>query len=157
MRNFLPPPRPSEHDGERKLRGWTEGMIRQASLQQAHAFATGSARHLINFDTETDHTKKLNSIYQEAGMIAYLLWTRKTTMRCTTLKDMVNPVFDIDNPQITPHSLVHFEDHDDKLKGRPISVVVNPLLRVYGTDEAKDYDKGRVWAAAEVWLDSKGK
>jgi hypothetical protein len=28
-------------------------------------------------------------------------------------------------------------------------------LQLYGTNDAKDYDRGSVWAPAEVWLDSR--
>ena len=68
---------------------------------------------------------------------------------------MDRPIFDVENPHLVPHPLVHPENHEDQLKGRPIAVIVHPLLQVYGTDEAKDYGEGRLWVPAEVWLDSK--
>lgn len=71
------------------------------------------------------------------------------------LKEMGVPTFSIDNPQTVPHSLLRYDEHEDQLEGRPITVIVHPLIQVYGTDAAENYDSGRVWARAEVWLDSK--
>jgi len=76
-------------------------------------------------------------------------------MRCLTLHEMGHPTFDIDNQCLVPHTLVRYDEHDDKLQNTPITVIVHPLLEVYGTDKAKDYDKWRVWSPAEVWLDSR--
>jgi hypothetical protein len=39
-----------------------------------------------------------------------------------------------------------------------VTLIVQPLLRVYGTDEGRDfdnYDKARVWVPAEVWFNTK--
>ena len=70
------------------------------------------------------------------------------------MKEMGRPVFDLDSEGMEPHGLVRYDEHEDNLHGKPISVVVHPLLKAFGTDEAKNYDKSRVWAPAVVWLDS---
>jgi hypothetical protein len=155
LRLLLPPLRNDSKDGEKSLHSWTEGIITKVSEKQASDFIAGSARHLISNDAITGYTKKLKDIYREAAALSYRLWTRRTTMKCVTLHDMGHPTFDVDNPYLVPHNLVRYDDHDDQLRNKPITVIVHPLLQVYGTDEAKDYDKGRVWVPAEVWLDSK--
>lgn len=76
-------------------------------------------------------------------------------MKCSTLHDLGHPTFDANSPYLIPHPLVRYDDYDDLLKNKPITVIVHPLLQVYGTDEAKDYDEGRVWAPAVVWLNSR--
>lgn len=73
-------------------------------------------------------------------------------MKCTTLKDMGNPTFDPESLHMADHSVIHPDDHEGRLKVQYISVIVYPLLEVWGTDEARDYDQARVWAAAEVWF-----
>jgi hypothetical protein len=128
-------------------------MIAKVAELHASRFATSSARYLI--DTNTANIKKLNSIYQEAASVSYMLWTRKTAMTLVTLSDMGSPTFDVDDSTLKPHTMVHPDDHDDKLKGRQITLIVHPLLRVYGTDEGRDYDNARVWVPAEVWFDTK--
>ena len=76
-------------------------------------------------------------------------------MRCFTLHEIKHLAFDHESPDFDPDNLVRFEDHEDHLKDKTVTVIVHPLLKVYGTDEAKDYDQGRVWAKGVVWLDSK--
>jgi hypothetical protein len=51
---------------------------------------------------------------------------------------------------------VRYDDHADHLFGRPFTVVVRPIMKAFGTEEGEGYDqKGRVWAKAVVWLDSR--
>lgn len=155
LRLLLPPLRNDSREGEKALRSWTEGLIAKVINRHASDFLASPARCLIDNKAIANTTKKLKTIYQEAANISYMLWTRRTTMKCVTLQEMGRPIFDVENPYLVPHPLVHPENHEDQLKGRPITVIVHPLLQVYGTDEAKDYDEGRVWVPAEVWLDSK--
>ena len=89
-----------------------------------------------------------------AGSLSYILWTRRTAMAVYTLHDMGHPVYDPESRELIPHNLVKYEDNEDQLKDRPISIFVHPLLRAYGTNDGKNYDQGRVWAPAEVWFDS---
>jgi len=155
LRLLLPPLRPSSRDGEKTLRSWTEGKIAKFSEREALDFMASPACHLINDNAKTGYAEKLKDIYQEAATLSYRLWTRRTSMRCVTLHEMDHPTFNIENPYLVPHTLVRYDDHDDMLRNKPITMFVHPLLQVYGTDEAKDYDKGRLWAPAEVWLDSR--
>jgi hypothetical protein len=154
LRILLPPLRVDSKKGEKNLQSVTEGMIAHVSEQQASRFVASPARYLIDTNVKHDYIKKLYSIYQETETISYRLWTRRTAMRCYTLRSLKNTTFDVENPNLVPHTLVRPDEHEDQLKGKPITLFVHPLLRVYGTDEAKDYDKGRVWAPAEVWFDT---
>jgi hypothetical protein len=142
-------------DGEQDTRNKTEFLIADAAHQQAMNFLAGPARHLIDTKAKTDFTAKLNKIFNEAASMAYMLWTRRTDMRVYSLHDMGETLFDAESPYFEPDTLVRHDDHDDGLRGRPITMVVHPLLKAYGTDEAKDYDEGRVWAKGVVWLDSR--
>lgn len=78
-------------------------------------------------------------------------------MKCYTLTNFSpRPLpFHPDCKDFIPHSSVKFEEFEDQLKGRPITLIVHPLLQLYGTDDAKDYDRVSTWAPAEVWLDSR--
>ena len=153
LRLLFPRLRAGNTDGEIGLHEWTDGMIDKVAKLHASRFTAGPARYLI--DTNTANIKKLNSIYREAALVSYMLWTRKTAMKLVTLINMESPTFDVDDSKLKPHAIVHPDDHDDKLKGRQITLIVHPLLLVYGTDEGKDYDNVRVWVPAEVWFDTK--
>ena len=154
---LLPPLRDDSENDEKNLHDWTEAKIAQVAERQASLFLAGPAHYLIDTDSKNDFSTKLYAIYQDAATISYLLWTRRTTMELITLKEFGHLTFDINKNFLTPHTLVHPDEHEDQLKGRPVTVIVHPLLEVCGTVEAKDYDQRRVWAAAEVWLDSKAK
>ena len=155
LRLLLPPLRPNSNDGEKELHSWTKKMIAKVSEQQASSFMGSSARFLISNDAKPNSFKKLKAIYHEAATLSYQLWTRRTITKCYTLHEMDYPTFDIDNPHLEPHTSVRYDEHDDLLKDKPITLIVHPLLQFYGTDEATDYDKGTLWVPAEVWLDSR--
>ncbi|KAF8859479.1 hypothetical protein BDZ45DRAFT_589763 [Acephala macrosclerotiorum] len=155
LRLLMPPLRNDISDGEKKLHHTTDEDIARVAQQQATAFLTGPASFLVENNTNSDVAHKLKKIYHEAARQSYMLWTRRTEMRCFTLRDIEQLRFDAESPLFDPDNLMRHEDHEDQLKDRPVTVLVHPLLEVAGTDEAKDYGQQRVWAKGVVWLDSK--
>ena len=155
LRLLLPPLRNDTTSQEKGLHRWTSELISKvANLQAAH-FLEGPARHLIRDEAKANSGSKLQSIYQTAANISYMMWTRRATMKCYTLKHLGPLAFNPESKDLIPHSSVKFDQFEDLLEGRPISLIVHPLLQLYGTNDAKDYDRGSVWAPAEVWLDSR--
>jgi hypothetical protein len=153
--------RPRLHsDGKiEDLDRWTVKRIAKVSSQRASYFVTTSARHLFRSDTSdwaSNEMEMLSDIYTEGATLSYELWTQRATIRCTTLREMGRPTFDPKSPEQEPHpSVKHDESDDDHLAGRPITVIVHPLLEAYGTNEEAEsefegYDKGRVLAPAQV-------
>lgn len=155
LRLLLPPLRNNTSSQERDVHLWTSELISEVANLQAACFLEGPARHLICDEAKANCGNKLQSIYHTAANISYMLWTRRTTMRCYTLEHFGQPTFNPESKDLIPHSSVKFDQFEDQLKGSPISLIVHPLLRLYGTNDAKDYDRGSVWAPAEVWLDSR--
>jgi hypothetical protein len=134
----------------------TEKIIADVSQNQASNFMNSAAQYLLDVNSNNEERRKwLNDIYQEAATLSYRLWTQKTTLRCMTLRDMEHQTFDAESEYLKPHPLVRYDEHEDQLKGKPITLMVHPLLQVFGTDDGKSYDSGRIWASGEVWLDSK--
>ena len=116
----------------------------------------GSARHLFDPNNNNEGSKKtLEGIYHEAATLSYRLWTQRTNLKCFTLQELKRKPFDADSKYLTPHSLVRYDDYEDQLKGKPITLIVHPLLLAFGTGEGEDRDSRKIWASAEVWLDSK--
>ncbi|KAG4442615.1 hypothetical protein IFR05_001871 [Cadophora sp. M221] len=155
LRLLLPPPGSNTSEGEKSLHDFTDNLVGRIAEFQASSFLAGLAGHLMKPDADTKQIEKCKAIFQEAARFSYQLWTRRTMIRSYGLKEMGAPTFSIDNQQTEPHSLLRYDDHEDQLEGRPITVIVHPLIKVYGTGAAEDYDSERVWARAEVWLDSK--
>ncbi|EDO01359.1 predicted protein [Sclerotinia sclerotiorum 1980 UF-70] len=154
LRLFLPPMKTGTSEGGRKMHARTEYMIENEAYRQALNFLHGAAKHLIEDDQLREN---IFSIYREAAIISYNLWTRRTKLVCYTLHDGMGSrlLFHPNSKDMTAHSSVDYGSHADQLKGRPISIILHPCLMVYGTDDGKDYHQGRVWAPAEVWLDSR--
>jgi hypothetical protein len=134
---------------------WTSGLISKVANLQATHFLEGPARHLIRDEAKANSGSKLHRIYHMAANISYMMWTRRTTMKCYTLKHLGQPAFDPESKDLIPHSSVKYDKFKNQLKGKPISLIIHPLLRLFGTNDAEDYDRGSVWAPAEVWLDSR--
>jgi hypothetical protein len=155
LRLLMPPLGNDPSEGEEMLRSTTEECIARVAQQQASEFLAGPASFLIEHKTKTESIYKLKRIYDEAAKQCFLLWTRRSNMKCCTLRDVSPLAFDADSTAFDPDPLVRHDDHKDQLKGRPITLLVHPLLLACGTDEAKDYDQQRVWAKGVVWLNSK--
>ncbi|KAK0103677.1 hypothetical protein ONS95_005687 [Cadophora gregata] len=155
LRLLLPPPGSSTSEGQKSLHGVTDSFIVRAADFHASSFLIGPASHLMKPDADPKQIEKCKAIFQEAARFSYQLWTRRTEVRCYGLREMGEPTFSVNNPETQPHSLLRYDNHEDLLEGRPITVVVHPLIKVYGTGAAEQYDCDRVWMRAEVWLDSR--
>lgn len=150
----MPELRYDTSDAEKKMRTDTERVVARIAEQQASSFLAGPAQYLINLRAKTDFSSKLKKIFNEAASISFLLSTQRTVMRCRSLHDLAPFTFDGDCPQFTPDNLVRYEGQEERLKGSTVTLMVHPLLEVYGTDEAEDYSTSRVWAPGVVWFDN---
>jgi hypothetical protein len=149
------PPENSDSEPDKRMRNTTKSKIAKVADQKASDFLAGPAKHLIDPNSNPDLQAKLFKIFNDTASMAYELWMRRTYMECLTLDDMDRPLFDSESRCLDPDSLVRYDDHEDELRGRPITMIVHPILVVYGTDEAKEYDNVRVWTKGVVWLDSR--
>jgi hypothetical protein len=157
LRLLYPQLRGSSTDAEINLHSLTDSQIVKVSEWHAERFIDGPAHHLIQSDSEGQFIQRVKAIYRTAAGLSYQLWTRRTAIKCITLRDMEpHASFVLDNPWMEPHTLVRYDDHPDQLSGRLFTVVVHPIVEAFGTDKGEGYDqKGRVWAKAVVWLDSR--
>jgi hypothetical protein len=51
--------------------------------------------------------------------------------------------------------VVRLDEYDTALDGRPIQVVVQPMIAAFGTPNGKEYQKRKIWAKAVVWISNK--
>ncbi|KAF7940707.1 uncharacterized protein EAE97_006893 [Botrytis byssoidea] len=154
LRLQLPPMTPETSEKGKDLHRTTEDQIVRVANRQASKFLEGAAQYIISNEGQDILADKLRVIYSEAASISYMLWTRRTALNVYVLENMRDMRFPFDNKYVVPHSSVNYEEHEDQLEGRALSIIVHPCLVVSGTDDAKNYDQRRVWAPAEVWLDS---
>src|ERR1700709_2685262 len=104
----MPPLRNDTSDGEKKLRHMTEESIAKAAHQQALEFLAGPASFLVENSTTANGDDKLKKIYQEAATHAYTLWTRRTEMRCYTLREIRQLTFDAESPRFDADPLLRY-------------------------------------------------
>ncbi|KAH8808654.1 hypothetical protein F5884DRAFT_636787, partial [Xylogone sp. PMI_703] len=154
LRLLMPPLRHDTSETEKKMHSRTEAVIGRIANQAASDFLKSPARHLVNSETKANFAFKLQNIFREAALISYMLWTQRTHMRFRTLHQLAPLIFNGNTSRFTADNLVRYEGQEERLKGSVVTVMVHPLLEVYGTDEAEDYEKGRVWAAGVVWFDN---
>jgi len=136
-----------------------DDRMRDIAKARALSFLAGFNLVFIEFFTTQEETitcqENLEAIYFQAAQVAYNLWTRRQTFKVTTLADMGPVTFDADNALMEPHPSVRVDDHQRRLKGRPVTLIMHPLLEVIGTEEGEGFDQEpRVLMPAEVWLDS---
>ena len=162
LRLFFPELHVSSTGNVKVLRDFTQNMIEKVAKARAFYFMTTPASYLFRSDTTdpafafSKEMKRLISYYQRAATLSYELWTHRRILKCSTLRDLGGLTYDRDNPKQELHSSVlGFYDVDEHLMGKPISLIVHPLLEVYGyRDELKGYEEGRVVFPAVVWLEN---
>ncbi|KAK3291466.1 uncharacterized protein B0H64DRAFT_420289 [Chaetomium fimeti] len=124
----------------------------------ASEFYNGPAKHLIKSPTreggnaDTQCFNDLESIVQYAGELSYRLWTRRTLMSFMSLPDLYNQPFRMGSDIMKAHPLHKLYEDDGRCDGWFVGVVAHPAVLAFGSSDGKDYNSGRVWMQAEVWL-----
>lgn len=148
----MPPLENNSSEPTRNLRHKTEHSIAEAANWRSERFLASPAHHLLGGNHNVD---KLKNIFNDAAQIAFKLWTRRIAMECVTIHDFDVIEFDAESIYFEPDNVVRHSHHETHFKGQRVTLLAHPLLKIYGTDEAKDYDQERVWAKGIVWIDSK--
>lgn len=155
LRILSPSIQDDAHPSEERVKSDTEAMRQKVCSRHATSFLEGPARNLLHTaqeDATPDQVQRLENIFQAAGKLSYQLWTQRTFFQCQGLQDLEAEPISIDSEILEMHPLVHFDEDPARLNERPVTMVVNPLVKAWGTDEAEDYDRSRVLAKAVVWL-----
>jgi hypothetical protein len=150
-----PPDRYDTSEAEKIMQLRTKEQVVRVADQLALKFLSGPARHLIKSEPNVDFTLKPKKIFNQAALISYTLWTQRSDMQCRTLRDLAPLTYDSNSSQFTLDGLVKYDGQEEGLNGSKVTVLMHPLLEVYGNNEAEDYDKRRVWAAGVVWFENR--
>ncbi|KAL2827785.1 hypothetical protein BDW59DRAFT_171226 [Aspergillus cavernicola] len=118
-------------------------------------FVDNPARELLRpaRDGGSARRKELEALYNGAAQLASSLWTQRTFMVCQSQQGL--PVFNVANPAMSAHRLHQLDEDDQKLDGNKVMLFVQPAILAFGTENAEDYDRGKVWAPAIVVVDEK--
>lgn len=88
------------------------------------------------------------------GDFAIQLWSHRYAIHFSTLECFKNTPFQVSSPELEAAQAMRLDDNDTSLDGRPIPLVVQPLIEGFGSPEGKDYAKRKVWSKAVVWVSS---
>ena len=133
---------------ERKASVHLPEDIRKRVASTVQDFLSSPVNILIRKDVNVD---RLERIYQEAADICYKLWTRNITLKCSSLQDIPCKTFDAESSYVEAYATIHIDDYEDQLLGKPITMVVHPLIQAYLSEA--DYDNERVLSRAVVWFE----
>jgi hypothetical protein len=97
----------------------------------------------------------LFGIVGDFGLFALQLWSQKSFVVSSGLKYFSELVFLVNSDEMEAARAVKLEERDTGLDGRPIPVVVQPLIVAFGTPEVKDYQKRKIWSKAVAWVSNR--
>lgn len=89
------------------------------------------------------------------GELALQLWSTKIDIQFCHLGDYGNTPFALASEEMQAARVVRLDEYDTALDGRPIQVVVQPMIAAFGTPDGKEYQKKKIWAKAGVWISNK--
>lgn len=122
-----------------------DGPCRQAR----ELFFAGIAGKLIEREASKDQLDQLDQLFVRAKNLSLNIWARKSNIICAFTKQLEDEVYAADSRRIVAHEL--FLDDRFLLQDKRFSVLVHPLLEVYGTEEGCGYATGRVLTPAVAW------
>ena len=112
---------------------------------------------LLDPDIEDQDKRRLLDIVMDFGSLALQLWSQKSEVVCYGLRSFSEQPFSVGSGEMRAARAVRLEENDPALDGRPIPVVVQPLIVAFGTPEGEGYQKRKIWSKAVVWVSSKNK
>jgi hypothetical protein len=98
---------------------------------------------------------QLLDVVVEFGLLALQLWSQKSHVVYHGLNYFSKLSFSVNSDEMQAARVVRLEENDARLDGRPIPIVVQPLIVAFGTPDGKDYQKRKIWSKAVVWVSNK--
>ncbi|KAL2156292.1 hypothetical protein VTH82DRAFT_1037 [Thermothelomyces myriococcoides] len=155
---LLATPPPGAREGECAHHNTYRAHQNEACRELAVAFYNSPAKNLIKPASRADGSaaaqcfNELQLIMQHAGDLSHKLWSRRTTLRALTLRNLGDTPFRKWSEYTKAHPLHRLYEDDDRCNDWIISAVTHPGVVAYGGGDGEDYSTPRVWMKAEVWL-----
>ncbi|KAK3374125.1 hypothetical protein B0T24DRAFT_528292 [Lasiosphaeria ovina] len=138
--------------------------LKDASQAVTNYFFDSPAKHLIrpsafSPDNFSQTCSDMDSLVQQAALISFKLWSRRTALYLLGLPDLKDKSFSVVSDFMKAHPLHRLHDDDDKCNGFSVIIVTQPAVIGYGSSDGRDYSKSteRVWMKAEVLLSETAK
>ncbi|KPI45756.1 uncharacterized protein AB675_251 [Cyphellophora attinorum] len=94
-------------------------------------------------------------LVQKFGNLALQLWSQNHEPKYVLPRMLKGMQFKHSSPDMEAARVVGLEKGDRSLDGRPIMVVLQPLIQGFGDQNGHDYDKHRIWSKAVVWVSNR--
>ena len=107
---------------------------------------------LIQPELSQRERESLLDVYRTFGNFALQLWSQKYDILYRSLPWFQDWVFMSSAQEMIAARAVKLDDQDRSLDGRPIALVLQPLIQGFGTPDGKEYRKAKVWSKAVVWI-----
>lgn len=128
----------------------------------AEKFLDSGAKHLLDCpskDVEKNHRKLLKLEFEKALEYSLQLWSQRSILKCMDLEafqSLGKTTYDPPFRFMEPHQSQEL-DSSSAFRGSPITMVIQPAIVAWGTEEGERYDEAtRVWLKSRVWLGNKG-
>jgi hypothetical protein len=126
--------------------------IRDAYEEYVEDHLSEHCKDFVRPDIQQADWEDLVGIVAAFGDFAIELWSQKYHVQYFCLNFFEDKLYRVSDNIMELAPAVGVEDGDASLDGRPIPCLVQPLIVGFGSHDGKDYDKGRVWSRAVVWV-----
>jgi hypothetical protein len=110
---------------------------------------------LIQQPLNQEERQILLEIISRFGEFALQLWVQKTEIKFEDLTYFRHKKFEVNSQEMAAARIVQLETNDTRLDGRPIPMVVQPLIVALRNSNNKKPEKQKIWAKGVVWLSDK--
>jgi len=110
---------------------------------------------LIQQPLDQEEREILQRIISHFGEFALQLWALKTEIKFEELAYFRHKEFGVHSQQMAAAHIVQLEPGDTRLDGRPISIVLQPLIVALRKADDKKPEKWKIWAKGVVWLSNR--
>jgi hypothetical protein len=110
---------------------------------------------LMKKQAREDNKEWLVEILTNFGEFAVQLWSLEAHIQLEGLEHFRTRRFQANAADLVAARGVGLDTNDPRLNGRPICMVVQPLIFAYRMAGDKELGKKKIWAKAVVWVSNK--
>jgi enamine deaminase RidA (YjgF/YER057c/UK114 family) len=113
-------------------------------------FLSGFAGNLIE-ETSEELQSQLHRIFARAKNLSLNIWSRRSNLVCSFAQDLKDEVYVESSEKFDPDRFL-LPDDRSMLHNKHFSVLVHPLMELFGNEEGQGYSGGRVLIYAAAWF-----
>lgn len=123
-----------------------KATIYQRVEDDVKAYCEGLLPPLFQADAE------LYSIVEDFGEWSLKLWCQEVNLRCIFLDDMITNLYHPEDARIGVARAISTNPRDPALRGRRMTLLLQPLIIGSGRGNGEGYHEQRTWSNGVAWL-----